>query len=388
MKTEAISALPRPTVESPQGFWALTWVHLLNDGLANYLPGILPFLGAVLHLPLPSIAGLMSILLFGQMLQPVSGIVADRLGGRSLAIWGPVLTALAVVGVAVTRHYWMLAVLFLITGIGNTIFHPQALTMIRSVSQKGHGVTMSLFLIGGEVGRALGPVAAGWIVAREGLGSMWLMALPLALTWPWLARRLPRLEAKPRGPAVRWAQHLRPGIALIVFSGLRAAVIYGLSTFLPLLWRQTGGSLVVAASLVTTFIGIGVAGNLGAGAVADRYGKAVVLWGSTLLSVVLLLFLPMARGVWLWPLVAALGIALFASLPVTMILGQDIFYENPAMGSGVALGLGNGLGALLLPVLGAISAHVGILSGFWVLAGLMGLTMGAIPFMRAKPRPI
>ncbi|PSR31607.1 MAG: MFS transporter, partial [Sulfobacillus benefaciens] len=131
------------------GLVALVWAHFLNDGLANYLPGILPFLGIALHLPLAPIAGLMSVLLFGQMLQPVSGILADRIGGRGFALWGPILTTVGVVGVAVTRTYWMLAILFLITGIGNTIFHPQALSITRSIAQKRQGVTMSVFLIGG-----------------------------------------------------------------------------------------------------------------------------------------------------------------------------------------------------------------------------------------------
>lgn len=367
------------------GFWALVWVHLVNDGLANYLPGILPFLGVALHLPLAPIAGLMSILLFGQMLQPISGIWADRRGGRMFALWGPVLTASAVVGVAMVRNYWMLAALFLITGIGNTVFHPQALTMTRFLTQKRQGLTMSGFLIGGEVGRALGPLAAGWIVAQGGLKYIWVMALPLALTWPWMARTLPSLAPKPRhAPRVHWRQHLRPGLSLTVFSGLRAAVTYGVSTFLPLLWRHQGGSLVAAASLVTTFVGVGVVGNLGAGAAMDRWGKRVVLWGSSILSLGLVLLLPVVKGLLLWPLVGMLGVAVFASLPVTMLLGQDIFSENPAMGSGVALGLANGLGALLLPIWGLMAQRVGIHSAMWALALLTLLSFPFISGMRVK----
>jgi FSR family fosmidomycin resistance protein-like MFS transporter len=365
------------------GFGALIWVHFLNDGLANYLPGILPFLGVALHLPLAPIAALMSILLFGQMLQPVSGILADYAGGRGYAVWGPVLTAVAVVGVAVTRSYWMLAALFLVTGIGNTLFHPQALSITRAISQRRQGVTMSAFLIGGEVGRALGPLAAGWIVARGGLKDIWLMAVPLLLTWPWMARWVPKVPRKRQtGSPVNWSRHLKPGLALTIFSGLRSGIIYGVSTFLPILWHDRGGSLVAAASLVTTFIGVGVAGNLGAGAVMDRFGKSVVLWGSTVLSLLLVALLPLTSGAWLWPLVGLLGITIFASLPVTMLIGQDIFSENPAMGSGVALGLANGLGALLLPLWGLLADHVGISTAMWALAGMAALSIAFIPGMR------
>ncbi|PSR20145.1 MAG: MFS transporter [Sulfobacillus acidophilus] len=362
---------------------ALVWAHFLNDGLANYLPGILPLLAVALHLPLAPIAGLMSVLLFGQMLQPVSGILADRAGGRGFAVWGPVLTTAGVVGVAVTRSYWMLAALFLITGIGNTVFHPQALSITRSATHTRHGVTMSVFLIGGEIGRALGPLAAGWIVATMGLKYIWVMAVPLALTWPWMTRLVPKMTPKKReGRPIQWRRHLKPGVALIVFSGLRALLLYGMSTFLPILWHQRGGSLVEGASLVTTFVGVGVAGTLGAGAVMDRLGKRTVLWGASLATLVLVSFVPLVRGDWLWPLVGILGITAFGSIPVTLLIGQDIFSENPAMGSGVALGLANGVGALLLPLWGFFADHVGISAAMW--AGT-GMILASLPFIAAMP---
>jgi FSR family fosmidomycin resistance protein-like MFS transporter len=366
---------------SPLG--ALVWVHFLNDGLANYLPGILPLLAIALHLPLAPIAGLMSVLLFGQMLQPVSGILADRVGGRGFAVWGPVLTTAGVVGVAVTRSYWMLAALFLITGIGNTVFHPQALSITRSVTQKRHGVTMSVFLIGGEVGRALGPLAAGWIVATLGLKYIWVMAVPLALTWPWMTRMVPKMKPIKRDSRpIQWRRHLKPGLALIVFSGLRALLLYGLSTFLPILWHQRGGSLVQGASLVTTFVGVGVAGTLGAGAMMDRWGKRTVLWGASLGSLALISLVPLIRGDWLWPVVGLLGVTAFGSIPATLLIGQDIFSENPAMGSGVALGLANGVGALLLPLWGLLADHVGVNAALWAGTGML---LVSLPFIAAMP---
>ncbi|MCL5972142.1 MAG: MFS transporter [Firmicutes bacterium] len=365
------------------GLVALVWAHFLNDGLANYLPGILPFLGIALHLPLAPIAGLMSVLLFGQMLQPVSGILADRVGGRGFALWGPILTTVGVVGVAVTRTYWMLALLFLITGIGNTIFHPQALSITRSITQKRQGVTMSVFLIGGEVGRALSPLAAGWVVATMGLKFIWVMAIPLALTWPWMTRSVPKLPPQTRhGNPIKWRKHLKPGLALIAFSGLRALMLYGLSTFLPILWHQRGGSLVAGASLVTTFVGTGVIGTLGSGAMMDRLGKRVVLWGSSIATLIFVSLVPFVSGIWLWPLVAILGIAVFGTFPITLLIGQDIFSENPAMGSGVALGLANGLGALLLPLWGLLADKVGVSHAMWTAAGLTVLSFLFISGLR------
>jgi FSR family fosmidomycin resistance protein-like MFS transporter len=155
-----------------------------------------------------------------------------------------------------------------------------------------------------------------------------------------------------------------------------------LSTFLPILWHQRGGSLVQGASLVTTFVGVGVAGTLGAGAMMDRWGKRTVLWGASLGSLALISLVPLIHGDWLWPLVGLLGITAFGSIPVTLLIGQDIFSENPAMGSGVALGLANGVGALLLPLWGLLADHVGINSAMWAGSGMF---LVSLPFIAAMP---
>jgi FSR family fosmidomycin resistance protein-like MFS transporter len=347
-------------------------MHFVNDGLAAYLPGILPYLVVARHVPLPLASALMTILLVGQALQPVAGMWADRIGGRSLIIAGPVLGAAATAALAFAPSYAAFAVALFLIGAGSTIYHPQALSAARTLSARREGAGMSAFLIGGELGRALGPLAASALVVRFGLSHLWWLGVPVALTWPWLWGRLPRLPARRAGGApVAWGRHRGPIAALAAFGALRAAAMYGISTFVPLLWQQRGGSLLAGAGMVTVLLGVGIAGNLGGGLVADRWGRRPVLYGSAALTVVTLVWFLLARGPWLWPALGATGIALFATLPVTTLAGQDIFRENPGLGSGIAIGFGNGVGALLLLPLGLAAAHWGTASPLWILAGAM-----------------
>ncbi len=370
---------------------ALLWAHLVNDGLAAYLPGILPAIALERHLSVALAGSLVTALLLGQVLQPLAGLLADRVGGRALILAGPLLGAAATLGLAFGRGYDVLVGALLVTGLGNTLFHPQALAAARRAASGRAGRGMSAFLVAGEAGRALSPLVGGLLVARWGVGAIWALAIPVVLTWPWLWRYIPVSPRAAQGtarPRIHWRSHLGPAGALVLFAALRAATIYGVVTFLPLLWRAQGGSLVTGASMVTTLIGVGIAGNLAGGLASDRWGRLPVLAASSLVSLVLVVGLIGATGVWLFLLLAVAGIFLFSSLPVTMLAGQDIFPENPAFGSGVALGLGNGLGALGVLGLGVLSNAFGLHAAFWAMAaGLLVAAMAVPSLARRCGRP-
>jgi len=64
-----------------------------------------------------------------------------------------------------------------------------------------------------------------------------------------------------------------------------------------------------------------------------------------------------------------------------MLIGQDIFSENPALGSGIALGLANGLGALLVIPIAAIAGQWGDRDIMWLLALLLLTTLPMVAMM-------
>ncbi len=369
-------------------FAALVWMHFVNDGLSAFLPGVLPFLAARRGIPLAWIGALMTVLLIGQALQPLAGVWADRSGGRRFVVWGPVLGAVGTVGLAFSPSDAAVAACLFLIGIGSTLFHPQALAAARRLAARREGTVLSAFLVGGELGRAFGPLAAGAVAMALGLGRLWLLAVPVALTWPWLWRLLPELPPRHRqmAPSVPWRRQFGPLAALVAFGALRATAMYGMSTFLPLLWRQQGGSAVVGAALVTTLFGVGIAGNLGGGMAADRWGRQPVLMGSSLAAAALVAAFLHARGIWVWPALGLAGVALFATLPVTTLVGQDLAAGNHALGSGLALGLANGIGAVLLLPLSFAAARLGLHAGFWLIVAILLATL-PVGAVLGRPHP-
>ncbi|POB10377.1 MFS transporter [Sulfobacillus sp. hq2] len=363
------------------GLAALTWTHFMNDGLANFLPGILPFLAVDRHMPLPLVGSLMTALLLAQTLQPLSGLWADHLGGRRLILGGVLLTALGALLLSIFHRPLVMIIVLILTGLGNTLFHPQALSQARKLATVHPGLFMSVFLVGGELGRALSPAAAGYLVGHMGLTALSLMALPLLVSLPALFRYIPLGTSlhKARSATFHWRGHGRRAGWLIGFSSVRSATIYEIVTLSPIVWHARGGSLVSAASLVTVFIGVGIAGNLYGGYLSAKTGRRPIVWVTTVLAAVALALYIALPQAYLWLILSVLGVALFGTSSLTMLMGQDIFPDNPAMGSGVALGLANGLGALMVMPLTAMAGHTHPLAPIWCLLVLTVFSLIAVP---------
>ncbi|MCF8563239.1 MFS transporter [Alicyclobacillus tolerans] len=374
------------------GLFGLSWSHFLNDGSANYLPGILPAVLISLHEPVRMAGVLMAALLIGQALQPLMGFIADRLGGRALIMLGLLGSTAGGALLGTTHYLWVFIGLLLLIGLGNAMFHPQALAAVRSRATQRQGLMLSLFLIGGELGRGVWPTATSFVVVHYGLPSLWMFVFPALITIPFIPKWAPRLPAKrATGNRIHWASHLRPLAMLVGFGSIRSLITYGLVTFIPIMWHLEGGSLVAGASIITTLLAVGVIGNLGGGHLVDRMGRRPVLLLSAILTSVLIPGVIYARGPWLWVIAGLLGISVFLSASTTILIGQDIFPENRSMGSGIALGLTNGIGAMLVLLIGFWVNNTNILTVFWIFAAagllsisfLFGFSKELIGHMRA-----
>ena len=358
-------------VTSRRPLLGLTWAHLLNDGAANYIPGVLPAVLVALHEPIQIAGVLIAALTVGQACQPAIGFIADRVGGRSLVVTGLLLSSLGGGLVAAAPNTVLLVVLLLLIGLGSAFFHPQALAGVRTLIRGRTGFLTSAFLVGGELGRGIWPTVASVVVADLGLHSLWIIALPGVATVPLLWHYAPRIAPVPRTEhPVGISRRGRPIALLLGYQGVRALVTFGLVTFIPILWHLRGKTLVTGASIITTMIVVGVVGNLWGGHLTDRLGRRPVLIVSGVATSACIFPLVYLEGAWVWISAALLGIALFLTASTTVLIGQDILPENRSMGSGLAIGFANGIGALAVLVIGFVVNDHDLMPVFWLLAAL------------------
>lgn len=366
----------------------MSWAHFLNDGAANYLPGILPAVLLARDLPVELAGSIMGALLLGQALQPLYGWFSDRIGGRRMIFMGIAGSTIGGAAIGLAPGYWSLLAVLMTIGVTNSMFHPQALAAVRQLGAGRDGMFMSIFLVGGELGRGVWPLLGSLIVVYGGLGAVWMLALPALLTVPLLYRQVPRLPPRhPDTPPIQWRRHRRDLVNVVSYSALRATMIFSLVTFVPLIWQEQGGSLVGGASLITVLLVVGIVGNLAGGHLADRFGRRPVLYAANLLSTLLLAAFLLVSGPWLWVVLGLLGIALFSSLPLSILMGQDILPENRSLGAGLSLGLANGFGAIAVMALGGLAAHWSSETVLWINVGLGAIATLQTPSLPAGPLP-
>src|SRR5262249_13862634 len=248
-------------------------------------------------------------------------------------------------------------------------------------------LAMSIFVTGGTLGFSLGPLFAVSVAGRFGLERTWIAAIPgvvmSVLLIAWFARVRPHTHARgPRPALAELRPVLRPLTLLYLAVVVRSAVSYGFLTFLPLHLTRQGFTVARAGQIATLYLVCGAFGGFLGGWLADRWGGRRVVLASFIGATPLylaFLFLPGALSL------AALvlgGFVLQTSLPVNVVLGQELSPRHSSTISSLLMGAAWGVGALLIGPIGALADHFGLTAALTALACML-----VARFARPAARP-
>ena len=355
----------------------LALAHCTIDAYSSFFSPLLPLLITKLHLSLTLVGTLVALsALSSSLSQPIFGWLGDRIHRPWFVAFGPLMAAIFLSAIGMAPSYWALVALLMLGGIGVAAFHPQAAAISAGLSPR-RAMAMSIFVTGGTLGFSLGPLFAVTIVGAFGLERTWIAAFPgllmavLLLVWFSRVRRSVRPAAtRPRISELRPV--LRP-LTLLYFAVVcRSAVSYGFMTFLPLHLHSRGWSVAQGGTLLTVYLVCGALGGFLGGWLADRWGGRRVVVRSFVLATPLylaFLFLPD------WPGLACLvlgGFFLQASLPVNVVMGQELSPAHASTISSLLMGAAWGVGALLIGPIGALADARGLHAALLTLACLLG----------------
>jgi FSR family fosmidomycin resistance protein-like MFS transporter len=373
----------------------LALAHFSIDAYSSFFSPLLPLLVARLHLSLTRVGALVALAsLASSFSQPLFGWLSDRLRRPWFVALGPPIAAVFMASIGLASSFWGLVSLLILGGIGVAAFHPQAAVLASGLSTS-RSVAMSLFVTGGTLGFAFGPLFAVSVVGAWGLERTWLAAIPGVLMGVLLLSQSHRLDPHPRARGPRPAfSELRPvarPLTLLYFAVVcRSVVSYGFMTFLPLYLSRRGYTVATGGALLTAYLGLGAMGGFLGGWLADRWGGRNVVRASFIGALPLyfaFLFLPDRPGL----VCLILGsFVLQASLPVNVVLGQELSPRHSSTISSLLMGAAWGVGALLIGPLGALADARGLQVALLALASL--LTLGlccalALPARMGMARP-
>jgi len=374
---------------------AISVCHGLNDMMQSLLPAIYPDLKANFGLSFGQI-GLVTLCyqMTASILQPLIGLYADK-HPTPMALPGGTLFSLAGLSVLSIAHsYPVILIGACLLGMGSSVFHPESSRVARMAAGPRPGLAQALFQVGGNVGQALGPLAAAVVVVRYGQSSLVVFALLAllsgAILWNvglWYKHHgLARLKAGAKGagahvvlPKGKAAQGIVILLALIFSKFVYLASITSYFTFY--LIQQFGVSVQTAQLHLFAFLAAVAAGTILGGPLGDRLGRKRVIWFSILGCLPFTLLLPHVGLFWTLPLTLVIGLILASAFPAIVVFAQELAPGNVGMVAGLCFGLSFGLGGVGAAALGALADMKGIAFVYEVCAFLpaIGLLAAFLP---------
>ncbi|HTX55133.1 MAG TPA: MFS transporter [Candidatus Baltobacteraceae bacterium] len=354
--------------------------HTVVDSTQNLLPVVMPLLVDHFRLNYAQVGIAAALLnLSSSVIQPIFGWVSDRCPMRWFIPAGILVTGLFMSAIGLVPSYSMLLVLIACTGLGTAAFHPAASMAVAQASGNQRGFGMSFFSAGGNLGFAIGPVTAAWLLTRFGLhGTLFLFVpccLMAAATFWWRSALVETERAsKTEGDSARatripWG----PLNILCAYITLRSWTYSGFLVFLPLLLHEQGVSLVQAGRALFVFLFFGAIGGMLGGYLSDRIGRQQVMAVSLLAFPFLMSAAILLSGPGKFVCLALAGAALLASFSVTVVFAQDLMPGKLGLASGLTLGLGFGTGGLGVGISGFLADALGLWMSLWLLILLPGI---------------
>jgi len=366
---------PAPPTAAPDHFQTvpvltLSAGHAVHDTYSAFLATLLPLFIKNLGISTTQ-AGLLSVFMQGpSLLQPFIGHLADRVNLRPLFILAPTVTAMMMSLLGLAPSYGFMALFLVVVGISSASLHAVGPVLAGNLSGKNLGRGMGFWMVGGEMGRTLGPlviVSALQVLTLR--GTPWLMVGGM-LTSLLLYRLLSGTPVRPAsvGQGLPWRQALRAMMPLLApLAGIltvRAFMMSALTTYLPTFLNQNGAALWLAGVSLSLLEGAGVVGAMMGGSISDRLGRRVVIFVSLLVTP-LLMFVFLAVNGWLqFPLLLLMGFSALSTTPVVMAMVQESFPQNRALANGVYMALGFTIRALMIVAWGALGDWMGLHTAF------------------------
>ena len=396
--SEAAATLNRASAAGRTTFTilaAISFCHLLNDMLQSLLPALYPMLKSAYELSFGQI-GLLTFTfqVTASLLQPIVGAYADRSPRPYSLAAGMTFTLVGLLLLAYAGSFPLLLLAAALIGTGSSVFHPESSRVARMASGGQHGLAQSMFQVGGNLGTAVGPLLAAFIVLPRGQSSVaWFSCAALLAIFVlfnvghwYKAHGIARL--KPRaldgeGQSVPERKHVARAIAVLlalIFS--KYFYLASLTSYYTFYLINRFHVSVQSAQLhLFVFLGAAAIGTIIGGPLGDRFGRKYIIWASILGVLPFTLLLPHANLLWTAVLTVPIGLIIASAFPAIVVYAQELLPGRTGAVAGLFFGFAFGMGGIGAAVLGKLADAVGINLVYQICAflPLIGLLAAFLP---------
>jgi FSR family fosmidomycin resistance protein-like MFS transporter len=370
--------------------------------MQSLLPALYPMLKGSYALSFGQI-GLLTFTyqMTASLLQPIVGLFTDRSPRPYSLSVGMGFTLVGLLLLAFAGSYVLLLLAAALVGTGSSVFHPESSRVARMASGGRHGLAQSVFQVGGNVGSAVGPLLAAFIVIPRGQSSIaWFSATALLGMFVlfnvghwYKAHGVARLQPRAvDGKTAATPQRKEVTVAIAVLLALIFSKFFYLASlssyYTFYLINRFSVSVQSAQLYLFLFLAAVALGTIVGGPLGDRFGRKYVIWASILGVLPFTLLLPHANLFWTAVLTVPIGMILASAFPAIVVYAQELMPGKTGTVAGLFFGFAFGMGGVGAAVLGKLADTYGITTVYQMCAflPLIGLLAAFLPNVEKRPK--
>ncbi|MFV0328540.1 MAG: MFS transporter [Dysgonomonas sp.] len=371
--------------------------HMLNDMLQSIISAVYPLLKDSLLLNFTQI-GLITLVfqLSSSLFQPIVGLITDRKPQPYSLPIGMTFTMIGILSLSFAGSFIHVLISVFLTGLGSSVFHPEASRLAYMASGGKPGLAQSIFQVGGNFGSSIGPLLALWIITPYGQRNIgWLSLIALIcigimlIISKWYKNNLYRLK-----PAVKNDNSVEKKsiystkkvafaiIILLILIFSKYVYMASLSSYYMFyLIDKFALSIHDAQLFLFAFLFAVAVGTIIGGPIGDRIGRKYVIWVSILGTAPFALIMPHVGLVWTCVLSIFIGLILSSAFSAILVYAQELVPGKVGLIGGLFFGLAFGIAGIASAVLGKIADETSIQHVYDICAylPLIGLVAAFLP---------
>lgn len=371
--------------------------HMLNDMLQSIISAVYPLLKDSLLLNFTQI-GLITLVfqLSSSIFQPVVGLITDRRPQPYSLPIGMAFSMIGILSLSFAGSFIHVLIAVFLTGLGSSIFHPEASRLAYMASGGKTGLAQSIFQVGGNFGSSVGPLLALWIITPYGQQNIkWLSLIALVcigimlVISKWYKSNLYRLKpAKKDDISIEKQSIYSSGkvafaitILLILIFSKYVYMASLNSYYMFYLIDKFGVSVKDAQLFLFAFLFAVALGTIIGGPIGDRIGRKYVIWVSILGTAPFALIMPHVGLVWTCVLSIFIGFILSSAFSAILVYAQELVPGKVGLIGGLFFGLAFGIAGIASAILGKIADETSIQHVYDICAylPLIGLVAAFLP---------
>ncbi len=380
--------------------FAISISHLLNDMVQSLMPAIYPIIKTNFNLNFSQI-GMITLVfqMSASILQPFVGLYTDKKSHPYSLPIGMGFTLIGLLCLSQAPSYPLILVSVMLIGIGSSIFHPESSRVAYLASGGRRGLAQSIFQLGGNVGSALGPLLAAWIIVPSGQKSISWFGLAVALAMMILFRvgrwykqkMLSRIAAKKATstghPEFSRKKVVFSIIVLLVLIFSKFVYLASISSYYTFyLIGKFHLTVQQSQYFLFLFLSAVAIGTITGGHLGDIFGRKYIIWISILGAAPFTLLLPYANLFWTGVLSACIGLIISSAFSAIVVYGQELIPGKVGLVAGLFFGLAFGMGGIGSALIGWLIDKSSIDFAFRICAflPLIGIITGFLPNIESR----